>query len=46
MLDWSQFYDQVIGEVPIIIYGGEFDERDGPTSQVDWMQNLMKLDHD
>ena len=30
-------------KVPIIIYVGEWDERDGPASQEHWIRNLREL---
>jgi len=44
MIDWSPFYDMIIGSNhPVIVYAGEYDQRDGPVTQVAWMRDLRKL---
>jgi len=31
MFDWSSFYDEVLyNETPMLVYAGEYDQRDGP----------------
>ena len=44
MIDWSSFYDKSIYEgMKMIVYAGEFDQRDGPVTQYGWMKDLLKL---
>lgn len=42
--DWSKYYDNIMtGEVGILIYSGEYDLTDGPTTQDPWLILLRKL---
>jgi hypothetical protein len=43
-LDWSKYYDNILtGEIGILIYSGEYDLTDGPTTQEPWLILLRKL---
>lgn len=45
MLDWTPFYDKSLDrKMRMIVYAGEFDQRDGPLTQIEWMRDLIMLD--
>ena len=46
MLDWSPYYDKIIGDVHILVYSGEYDQRDGPLTQNPWLKELLALKYD
>ncbi|CDW85332.1 serine carboxypeptidase [Stylonychia lemnae] len=44
MLDWSVYYDKCIEKkMKLIIYAGEYDQRDGPLTMIAWMKDLRNL---
>ncbi|CDW71101.1 serine carboxypeptidase [Stylonychia lemnae] len=45
MIDWTSFYDRALQrKMRLIIYAGEYDQRDGPLTQMQWMKDLSRLD--
>jgi hypothetical protein len=41
MLDYSSYVEKLIAaKSPVLIYAGEFDERDGPKGQEQWLRRL------
>ena len=44
MINWTPYYDQCMKNGKnLIIYAGEYDQRDGPTTMYDWMNELSLL---
>ena len=45
MMDWTPFYDKSLDKkMKLIVYAGEYDQRDGPLTQIDWMKDSVMLD--
>ena len=41
LIDYSHYYQSLLdAEIPIIVYAGEFDAKDGPKGQEAWMKRL------
>jgi hypothetical protein len=41
MLDYSSYVEKLIAaKIPLLIYAGEFDDRDGPKTQELWLRKL------
>ena len=43
MLDYTNYYDDAVQGFPILVYAGEWDQRDGPSTQITWMKNMEQL---
>lgn len=45
MMDWSSWYDECIAwDNNVLIYSGEFDQRDGPLTQEAWLKRIRRFD--
>ena len=41
MIDYSRYFEMLIAEKsPVLVYAGEFDIKDGPRTQEEWLRRL------
>lgn len=44
MTDYTDWYDQVFSsKIPILLYAGEWDQRDGPSTMEEWLRNSRQI---
>lgn len=45
MIDYTEWYDFnfFYTKVPIIVYAGEWDQRDGPSTMEEWLRNSRQI---